>query len=640
MSENKSGFAQDTRRILEHIARTTIPPGKRLPPVGKATLDRLEALFHGRPFAIRLSYEASVQAFDKLAIARHARPFARLSPERQLAFLEHLYERGGVAGRSLLRVVLSPLKLAHFDDPAVFEEVGCMYHAPAVTDPERPRYLERAFDAEALQDDEELEAEVVVVGTGAGGAAVAAELAEMGVAVVLVEEGDYFRREHFNGRPLDMIGMMYRGLGLTGTVGNCFIPIPLGRCVGGTTTINSGTCYRIPARVLSRWRGEYGLSELTEEAMDPYYAKVEQVIQARPADPKYVGAIGDVIARGCEALGYRRHRPLTRNAPDCDGASLCCFGCPTDAKRSTNVSYVPLALRYGANLFYNARVRRVLMRGEEASGIEATTPSGRRLTIRARAVVIACGSVGTPTLLLRGGLANRSGQLGRNLSIHPAVGLIGLFSDVIKGCASIPQGYGVEEFHDEGLLFEGAFVPLDFGAGSITFVGPRFTEVMESYEHVGYFGFMIEDTSRGRVRLGPGGRPVMTYVVNDHDVARLKRGMEILVRIFMAAGARGIFPQMAGFTEVRDMRDLERFRRARHHARDFDLTAHHPLGTARMGLDPRSSVVGPTHETHDVRGLFICDGSAVPSSIGVNPMMTIMALATRAARFVARRAEG
>ncbi len=177
------------------------------------------------------------------------------------------------------------------------------------------------------------------------------------------------------------------------------------------------------------------------------------------------------------------------------------------------------------------------------------------------------------------------------------------------------------------------------GAASVTFFGPRYSEVMERFNNVGYFGFMIEDTSRGRVLLGPGGKPVMTYVMNDHDVARLKRGMEVLMRVFMAAGAEAVFPQMAGFTEVVDMRDIERFRRARHHARDFDLTAHHPLGTCHMGVDPRSSVVGPTHEVHDLPGLFICDGSAVPSSIGVNPMMTIMAMATRAAQYVARRVE-
>jgi len=632
-------LSASTRQVLLALARTAMPAGRRLPAAGQPAVDRLDAIFDGLPAGYRMAYEGLMQVFEQLARTRFRRSFSGLTADEQLAFLEAIYERGAFPERQLLRLVLTPLKLAHFDAPDLFERLECAYRREPVSEP-LPRYMERAFDAAAPDAglEETIEAEVVVVGSGAGGAAVAAELAEQGLAVVLLEEGDYFRRKDFTGRPMEMLRMMYQSMGLTGTVGNCFIPVPLGRCVGGTTTINSGTCYRIPERVLRKWRQDYGLADFTLEALAPYYSKVETIICATPADPKLVGGIGDVVARGCERLGYRDHGPLLRNAPDCDGSSLCCFGCPTDAKRSTNVSYVPLALRYGANLFYNAPVERILVEGGRAVGVEARAGTGR-LTIRAPVVVVACGTVGTPALLMRQGLANSSGQLGRQLSIHPAVGIFGLFEDEIRGCQSIPQGYGLEDFHDEGLLFEGAFVPPDLGAASVTFFGPRYTEVLERFNNVGYFGFMIEDTSRGRVRLGPGGQPVMTYVMNDHDVARLKRGMEILMRIFMAAGAEAVFPQMAGFSEVVDMRDVERFRRVRHRARDFDLTAHHPLGTCHMGTDPRSSAVGPTHEVHDLPGLSICDGSAVPSSIGVNPMMTIMAMATRAAKYVAQRVE-
>jgi choline dehydrogenase-like flavoprotein len=455
------------------------------------------------------------------------------------------------------------------------------------------------------------------------------------VATVILEEGSYWRRRDFSGRPLEMFARLYRDRGFTATVGNCFIPVPMGRCVGGTTTINSGTCYRTPERVLRKWR-EAGLSAFTAEEMEPYYARVESVLQVARAERRYLGGIADAIGRGCDALGLPRHGPLARNAPDCDGASLCCFGCPTDAKRSANVSYVPLALRAGANLYYNATVEQVLVEQGRAAGVVARTARGR-LTVRARAVALACGTLMTPALLLRQRLCNSSGELGKNLSLHPALAPFALFPrDAINGAMSIPQGYAIEQFHDEGLLFENVFVPPDMGAGALTFFGQRFTEVMEQYNHVAAFGFLIEDTSRGRVRLGPGGRPYMTYFMNDHDVARLKRGLEILFRVYLAAGAEVVFPMVPGFVEVRDQRDIDRFRRASFRARDFELTAHHPLGTARMGRDRRSSVVGPTHEAHDLPGLFICDGSALPSSLGVNPQVTIMALATRAAQFVAR----
>jgi choline dehydrogenase-like flavoprotein len=149
----------------------------------------------------------------------------------------------------------------------------------------------------------------------------------------------------------------------------------------------------------------------------------------------------------------------------------------------------------------------------------------------------------------------------------------------------------------------------------------------------------VEDTSRGRVRLGLGGLPYMTYWLNRNDVARIKRGMEILFQLYLASGAKSIFPMVPGFEEIHDQRDVERFRRAKLGARDFELTAHHPLSTCRMGMDPRSSVVGPDNQVHHVPGLYIADGSSLPSSPGVNPQITIMALATRAARFVAREVE-
>ncbi len=624
------------RRTLLELARAALPAGRRVPAPEASTVDRLvHYLGERRPLVLGL--EGLVLTFRGLARARTGRDFAALAPDRKLAFMTSLLG-GSYPERQLLRALLTPLKAAHYDDPRVFELLGQRYRRePVVEAP--PRYLQQAIDAATLSEDETIEAEVVVVGSGAGGAALAAALAEAGVATVVLEEGGYFRRKDFTGRPLEMMRLLYRDLGLTGTVGNCFIPVPMGRCVGGTTTVNSGTCLRPPERVLRKWREEHGLDELSSEALRPHFERVETVLQVTPAERRVLGGIADVIARGCEALGIARHGPLPRNAPDCDGSSLCCFGCPTDAKRSTNISFLPIALRAGANLVYHATVERVLVERGRACGVIARTPSGR-LTVRARAVALSCGTLMTPAILLRQGLCNSSGQLGRNLSLHPALAPFAYFpSDRIDGARSIPQGYGIEEFHDEGLLFENVFVPADFGAGSVTFFGPRFTELMEDYDRIAAMGFMIEDTSRGRVWLAPGGKPVMTYVLNDHDVARLKRGLDILLRIYLAAGAQAVFPLVPGFIEIRDQREVERFQRTRFRARDFELTAHHPLGTAKMGRDPGRSVVGASHEAHDLPGLFICDGSALPSSLGVNPQVTIMALADRAARFVARAVE-
>jgi choline dehydrogenase-like flavoprotein len=340
-----------------------------------------------------------------------------------------------------------------------------------------------------------------------------------------------------------------------------------------------------------------------------------------------------VIERGCNALGFKRHGPLKRNAPACDGQGVCVFGCPTDAKRSTNVSYVPLALKAGAELFAGARVTRIIVEGGRSTGVEAQM-SGKRLTVRARAVIVACGALGTPMLLARQDLANRSGQLGENLSIHPASGALAEFAESIQPWNGIPQGYGIEELHEEGILFEGAMVPLEMTMTMTQQIGPDLVRLAESFDKVASFGFMIEDTARGSVREVMG-QPVIRYSLTDADVAHVKRAMDVLAQVFFAGGATRVHTPIAGFDTLSSPRDLDAFRRAKLSPWDLDLSAYHPLGTARMGVDPATSVVGADHQTHDVRSLYVVDGAAVPSSLGVNPQVTIMAMATRAAEKIA-----
>jgi choline dehydrogenase-like flavoprotein len=254
-------------------------------------------------------------------------------------------------------------------------------------------------------------------------------------------------------------------------------------------------------------------------------------------------------------------------------------------------------------------------------------------------VVIACGTLQTPLLLLASGLANGSGELGKNLSIHPATSALALFDEEVNPFSAVPQGYAIEEFRDEGILFEGATAPLDVTAATLPGFGPEYVALLEQANRTLNFGFLVKDVSRGRVRPGRDGRPLITYFVLEPDRARLQRGMALLARMFLAAGAREVHPSVAGQAPMHGLADVEAFERARVPARFFDLSAYHPLGTARMGRDPLGSVVDPTNEAHDVHGLFVTDGSAVPTSLGVNPQVTIMALALRAAEHIDRRIE-
>ncbi|MCX5744355.1 MAG: GMC family oxidoreductase [Proteobacteria bacterium] len=620
-------------RTLVALAETVLPAGQFLPAAGEATVAKVLRFMALLPSPVHVGLGALLRGLDAAALLHERRLFRNASIDQRLAVLER-WRHGDPMRRLVLRALASPLKIAHFDDPALYQQLGCVYEAVRGVET-KPAYMRDRVHA-SLDGDLAVECDVVVIGTGAGGAVVGRELAEAGLAVVFVEEGDYFDRAQFSGRGFDMQQKLYRRGGSTFSVGNVPIPIPLGQTVGGSTTVNSGTCYRTPDRVLEDWSAAYGLAALSPAHMRRHFERVEAVLGVEPARAEFLGGNGRVIARGCDALGFTRHGPLRRNAPACDGQGVCCFGCPTDAKRSTNVSYIPLALRAGAELFPGTKVTRIVTSNGRARGVVARTAHGHTLTVHARAVVVACGAIMTPLLLEANGLGGASGQLGKNLSIHPATGCLAEFDEAILPWKGIPQGYGIEDLHDEGILFEGAHVPLEFTMSMTQLIGPTLVRLAESFDKVASFGFMVEDTSRGSVHA-LGGQPVIRYWLQDEDVAHIKRGVDVLAQVFFAAGARRVHTPVNGFDVLTSIDDLAALRRATIRPWDLDLSAYHPLGTARMGRDPQRSVVDEDHELHDVRGLYVVDGAAVPSAVGVNPQITIMALATRAAERIATK---
>jgi choline dehydrogenase-like flavoprotein len=622
-------FTEANRRVAVAIARACMPPGRRLGGGGPATVDRLEdALAEIDPRAIG-GYSAALQTLEQEARLTHGgRPFSALSIEEAEGHLSRLAD-GGVASRALALAATMPLKMAYFDDADVYDEMRSPFGFTATDEPARWRE-----QITSLDDDTEIECDAVVIGTGAGGAVMAKELAERGHAVLMVEEGEYYSRSSFTGHAVDNLRRFYRDAGATGSLGNCVIPIPMGRLVGGSTAINTGTCWRTPDWVLQKWVDQ-GLSELTPALMGPYFERVERELQVGPADPAYLGGVANVIARGCDILGYS-HRPLNRNAPGCDGASVCDFGCPRGAKRSTDVSYVPSALQRGAVLYTGVRAERIVFEDGRAVGIEGrAVEGGHRLRVRASATVVSCGTLITPAFLQRQGLHRGRRHVGRNLSIHPASTVSALFDEEIMGYTAIPQGYCIDEFQRQGILPMGASAPIDMAASQFNFVGHRLMDLMENYDRVASFGVMVSDRSKGQVRLGPGGRPVVLYWFGRRERDLMQRGMAMVSRVFLAAGAREVYPALHGHRVLGGVDDLERMERARTAAADYLLTAFHPLGTCRMATEPGGGVVSPSHEVFGVPGLYIADGSVVPSSVAVNPQVTIMALATRAADLLA-----
>lgn len=611
------------------LAQAIIPGSERVPAADAATVSAAsEIIEHVDPRAPAAWLRAQ-QVLDSAAILRTGRSFQNLSSERQQQLLKQ-WEQDPIM-RVPLGLIALAYKFVHFDRLPVYEKMGGRLNV--VEQLEQPRWLEQVSRGDDWVGEDDIEADVVVVGTGAGGAVVGRELVEKGLAVVFVEEGELIRRDRFSGSSRTAHLDFYRA---AFSLGNSPMPIFVGRLVGGSTAVNGATCFVTPPWVLERWCETLDTDAFAPETMEPYFHKVLDIIQAAPSEPHLIGPMGDLMRRGCDAMGWS-HFPIMRNAPGCNGKGFCDFGCRTDARRSTNISYIPPALERGGMLISELSARRVILEGQRAVGIECQARSGGMVKIRAPRVIFAGGAVPTPMFLLKQGICNSSGEVGKNLTLHPSGGVAALMDNEIHGSGYVPQGYGMDEFKRQGILVTAASPDYNYAAILFSVTGERLMKRMDDIDNIANFGVLVSDTSRGRVRVGINGYPLISYQLNDHDAERMKFGMLRTAEMVRAAGAKEIYPALNGPMELKTDEDWRAFRERKLTGADLLLTSYHPLGTCRMGRDPNHSVVGLDHETHDIKGLYIVDGSTVSGPLGVNPQVTIMAMATRAADVIAEK---
>ena len=616
------------------LAEAILPGSRTIPAADEATVARVEAVVKSADPRRLRAWRVTQATLSAAAIAQTGRPFHALTAPRQQALLQS-WEADPIL-RTPLSLVSLVYKFVHFDSPHVQDAMsrGRGAHGRRLEVlsgvREEPRWLRQVHRPEG----EDIECEVVVVGTGAGGAVVGRELADRGFAVVFVEEGDLHRREEFDGSSVTAHQRFYRG---AFSVGNAPMPVFMGRLVGGSTAINGGTCFHTPPWVLDQWCEEIGTSDLAPSAMKKYFDRVDGILEVAPSSPRTIGPIADVFARGADALGWS-HGPVPRNAAECDGSGFCDFGCKNDAKRGTNLAYIPPALEKSAMLMTGLRADRVILEGGRAAGIIGTAKNGREVKVRARTVVLAGGTIPTPVMLLSQGICNSSGQVGRNLSVHPSTGFSAVFDEEINGHTHIPQGYACDQFQRDGIMIMGAQATHNIASVHFPFSGHKLMDAMDRADHVAGFALLVRDSSRnGRVWRDVSGVPAITYNVQPEDVERMHRAMIHTGELCLAAGAKRLYAVTLKNNQMDGRRDFEAFRAAKMSPSDFVWTSYHPLGTCQMGTDPKTSVVDLDHQTHDVRGLFIVDGSTVPGPPGVNPQITIMAMATRAAEKIAER---
>ena len=498
----------------------------------------------------------------------------------------------------------------------------------------------KIFEGSDISIDVKESVEVCVIGSGAGGAVAAKELAEQGHSVVLVEEGSRWDKNNYPQNTMEVFRKMYRDGGATGCLGRPCVFLPLGKALGGTTKINSGTCLRTPDKVLRRWRREFGIEGIEPEQMKPYFERCEKIVHARPVASRVMGKNNEKFLEGAKKLGYSCG-PLVRNADEnCQGCGVCALGCPTDGKRSTDLNYIPMAVDNSARIYCNARAEKILVRDGQAVGVSGsildqnTGKPKHKFLVNCKIVVLAAGAIHSPMLLKKNHLANSSGLVGKNLRIHPAIRVSALFDEVIDGHLGVPQSAFVDEFADEGIAMEGVFVAPILTAPMLPYFGEKNKNLMFNYRHITAFGAMIHDETRGTVHVGALGHPIITYQMSKEDVKKASRAIAYAAEIWLAAGAKKVFPSVCWMPELSSLREVRVLLQRQLKPGELEMMAFHPMGTCQMGTERQKSVVDPYGESWDVRNLFVADASLFPTCLGVNPMESIFAFANRSADYI------
>jgi choline dehydrogenase-like flavoprotein len=509
-------------------------------------------------------------------------------------------------------------------------------------------------DAATLERPLKLEADAVVVGTGAGGAVAAEILAQAGLRVVMLEEGGYQTARDFTLRELDANTELYYDSG-SRTTRDGAITILQGRTVGGSTTVNWTSSFRAPDETLSHWRSAHGVEGLGSADLAPWWRRLEQRLNVAPwaVPPNPNNA---ALARGCARLGYA-HAVIPRNVRGCRNLGYCGMGCPVNAKRGMLVTTVPGALDAGAVLVTHARADRVLLRGDKAVGVEALAldarsvhPTGHTITVAARFVVAAGGAINTPGLLLRSQLPDPHQRLGKRTFIHPVNLSTAILPETVDGFSGAPQSVYSDQFlwrdgvtGRVGYKLEAA--PL-YPMLTLSLMGRMGRELLQRFGGRYRNGQVLiallrdgfhEQSQGGQVLLRGDGSAVLDYPLTDYLWEGLFDAYLHMAEVQFAAGATEVLPFHLDAKPYGSLAEAKAGIAAlpAKPVRGAIFTAH-LMGGCGMGNDPKTSVITGAGRHHQLEGLAVIDGSMFPTSLGVNPQMTIYGIASRNATQLAR----
>ena len=512
----------------------------------------------------------------------------------------------------------------------------------------------KVLDASQIETPRTLEADVVIVGSGAGGGIAAEIMTAAGLAVILVEEGPLKSTHDFRMQEAEAYPQLYQESAARKTRDKA-INILQGRCVGGSTTVNWASSFRTPPATLAFWRSRYGLTEYTPGALQPWFEMVERRLGIGPWE-RAPNTNNALLRTGATALGIPVGE-IRRNVRDCWNLGYCGMGCLTGAKQSMLVTTIPAALGRGATLIHHLRAQRLQLAGARIDALEcvAMRAGGIRqrqlvVTLRARHFVLAAGAIGTPALLLRSKLPDPQGLTGRRTFLHPTVVVAGRFAKAVHGHAGAPQSlysdHFLEQFPIDGPLgFKLEVPPLHPVLFSTTLQGfaAEHAEAMQSFAHTHAQLALLRDgfhpeSRGGQVELRADGTPLLDYPLNEPIWEAARRALLTMTEIQFAAGATRVQPvheQCRGYANWAEAK--EGIAQLSMKPLLLRVVSAHVMGGATMSANAESGLTSPDGSLRNVENVSVFDGSVFPTSIGANPQLSICAITARNASFLTSR---